>query len=34
MPLREAEKKLTYPAEREMVARAREHLEERERKDR
>jgi mutator protein MutT len=34
MPLKEAEKKLTYPAEREMVSRAREHLEERERKDR
>jgi 8-oxo-dGTP pyrophosphatase MutT (NUDIX family) len=34
MPLKEAEKKLTYPAEREMVARARAHLEEGERKDR
>jgi mutator protein MutT len=34
MPLKEAEKKLTYPAEREMVTRAREHLEEGERKDR
>ena len=34
MPMTEAEKKLTYPAEREMVTRAREHLEERERKDR
>ena len=34
MPLSEAEKKLTYPAEREMVTRAREHLEEGERKDR
>jgi 8-oxo-dGTP pyrophosphatase MutT (NUDIX family) len=34
MPLGEAEQKLTYPAEREMVTRAREHLEEGERKDR
>jgi mutator protein MutT len=34
MPLEEAEKNLTYPAEREMVTRAREHLEEREGKDR
>ncbi|MCW3026813.1 MAG: hydrolase [Solirubrobacterales bacterium] len=34
MPLKEAEKKLTYAAEREMVTRAREHLEEGERKDR
>ncbi|HEY2397618.1 MAG TPA: NUDIX hydrolase [Solirubrobacteraceae bacterium] len=34
MPLKEAEKKLTYPAEREMVTRAREHLKEGERKDR
>ena len=34
MPLRDAERKLSYPAEREMVTRAREHLEEGERKDR
>jgi 8-oxo-dGTP pyrophosphatase MutT (NUDIX family) len=34
MPLKKAEKELTYPAEREMVTRAREHLEEGERKDR
>jgi 8-oxo-dGTP pyrophosphatase MutT (NUDIX family) len=34
MPLKDAEKKLTYPAEREMVTLAREHLEEGERKDR
>jgi 8-oxo-dGTP pyrophosphatase MutT (NUDIX family) len=34
LPLKEAEKKLTYPAEREMVTRAIEHLEEGERKDR
>jgi mutator protein MutT len=34
MPLKEAEKKLTYPAEREMVTRARERLKEGERKDR
>jgi 8-oxo-dGTP pyrophosphatase MutT (NUDIX family) len=34
IPLQEAEKTLTYPAEREMVTRAREHLEEGERKDR
>jgi mutator protein MutT len=34
IPLKEAQKKLTYPAEREMVTRAREHLEEGGRKDR
>jgi mutator protein MutT len=34
MPLNEAEKKLTYPAEREMVTRALEHLEEGKLKDR
>ncbi|HEX4188438.1 MAG TPA: NUDIX hydrolase [Solirubrobacteraceae bacterium] len=34
MPLGEAEQKLTYPAEREMVTRARERLEEAGRKDR
>jgi mutator protein MutT len=34
MPLQDAERDLTYPAEREMVSRAREHLEEGERKDR
>jgi 8-oxo-dGTP pyrophosphatase MutT (NUDIX family) len=34
IPLREAEKKLTYPAEREMVTRALDYLKEGERKDR
>jgi 8-oxo-dGTP pyrophosphatase MutT (NUDIX family) len=34
IPLEDAEKELTYPAEREMVARAREYLKEGERKDR
>jgi 8-oxo-dGTP pyrophosphatase MutT (NUDIX family) len=34
IPLEEAEKKLTYPAEREMVTRALEYLKEGERKDR